>query len=97
MLGRRERGSSRWGSPEAVRSSDVRSPPGERVGTTRPTSPEGWRGNGLADMSSLGQGLEGLLVTSPNAGGQRGFRTLHTPFAPRATEVDAASLNPRGR
>ena len=92
----RERGSSRWGSPEAVRA-DVRSPPGERI--TRPTSPEGWSG-GLAGISSMGQGLEGLFVTSPGAP-TRSFRAMHTPFAARAgeraTEVDAASLDKRGR
>ena len=90
----RERGSSRWGSPEAVRA-DIRSPRGERI--TRPTSPEGWNG-GLAGIGSVGQGLEGLFVTSP---GNRSFRTMHTPFATRAgeraTEVDVADLNKRGR
>ena len=51
-------------------------------------------------MGSMGQGLEGLFVTSPNTS-QRGFRSMHTPFASRAsertTEVDSASLNQRGR
>lgn len=45
----------------------------------------------------MGQGLEGLLVTSPGASAQRGFRTMHTPFASRTTDVDAANLNQRGR
>ena len=82
---REPRSNSRWGSPEAVRS-----PPGERA-----RSPEGWNG-GLYSSFSMGQGLEGLLVTSPNAP-QRTLKPLTTPFAARATEVDHSSLGSRGR
>ena len=53
----------RFGSPDPVRS-PTRPLSADR---TRATSPEGNLGGGFYSSFSIGQGLEGLLVSSPNA------------------------------